>query len=294
MAACLMVVFLAYSAQMMFRPYLSPGEFDSVIKQHEESVFTSKIHARCKVQLSNVESRGRKKTRKNLLNFDGEIDRSALLGVLTGWLFNYNTIEQIMLFAAVIVCLMGIMYQANEKTKDMYPEALDGVTGVVMITIIGAILYYVTVLVTEMVILYNEDNQKAKLQKTKSLKDNKKSKSSRLTSSGESEPLASITIANDLTMNPLFLNEGGKGNTPGSPTASPTPTVPVDVVMSYSNPPPQELWTIIQGEFASMASQLATRTASDTAASFELNSDDVKVKALSQKKSQFSPLMSGQ
>ena len=104
MAACLMVVFLAYSAQMMFRPYLSPGEFDSVIKQHEESVFISKIHARCKVQLLNVESRGRKKTRKNLMNFDGDIDRSALLGVLTGWLFNYNTIEQVMLFAAVIVC----------------------------------------------------------------------------------------------------------------------------------------------------------------------------------------------
>jgi hypothetical protein len=292
MAACLMIMFLAYSAQMMYRPYMSPGEFDIVIKKHEESVFTSAIHARCKIQLSHVETRGRKKTRKNLMNFEGKIDQAAVLGVLSGWLFNYNTIEQVMIFASVVVCLMGIMYKANSTNG--IPGANDGVTAVVMITIIGSIFYYVTVLVTEMVILYNEDNQKAKLQKTKSLKDNKKSKSSRLTASGESEPLASITVANDLTMNPLFLNEGGQGNTPGSPTASPTPTVPVDVVMSYSNPPPQELWTIIQGEFASMASQLATRTASNTAASFELNSDDVKVKALSQKKSQFSPLISGQ
>jgi len=42
-----------------------------------------------------------------------------------------------MLFAAVIVCLMGIMYQANTSSS-FYPGALDGVTAVVMIDIIVA------------------------------------------------------------------------------------------------------------------------------------------------------------
>jgi hypothetical protein len=161
-----------------------------------------------------------------------------------------------------------------------------------MITIIGAILYYVTVLVTEMVILYNEDSSKARLLKKSMSSKEKKDKSSRLTVSGDSQQSALIDVASDLTMNPLFLNEGGKaGSTPGSPTASPTPTVPVDVVMSYAKPPPQELWTIIQGEFAAMSNQLAAaRKESQNPTptpSLEKNDDDIKNK----KKNQFSPLL---
>jgi hypothetical protein len=32
MAACLLIMFLAYSAQMMFRPYMNAGEFEAVLK----------------------------------------------------------------------------------------------------------------------------------------------------------------------------------------------------------------------------------------------------------------------
>ena len=136
MAACLMIMFLAYSAQMIFRPYMNSGEFEDVLKSHAESAFTSVLHARIRTHIANIETRGRKKARKNLLNFEGKVDRSAVLGLLTSWLFNYNTIEQIMLFCAVIVCLMGIMYQAN--ASDTFQGANDGVTAVVMITIIFA------------------------------------------------------------------------------------------------------------------------------------------------------------
>ena len=43
-----------------------------------------------------------------------------------------------MIFCAVIVCLMAIMYQANSSSS-FYPGALDGVTAVVMITIVSAL-----------------------------------------------------------------------------------------------------------------------------------------------------------
>ena len=87
MAACLLIMFLAYSAQMMVRPYLSPGEYDGVLKSHAESAFTNAVHARLRNVIASIETRGKKKARKNLLNFEGQIDRAALLGVLTGWLF---------------------------------------------------------------------------------------------------------------------------------------------------------------------------------------------------------------
>ena len=160
MAACLMVMFLAYSAQMMFRPYMNAGEWDSVLRSHQDSSLTNATHARIRAQIQSIETRGRKKVSKNLLNFEGKVDRSAVMGLLTGWLFNYNTIEQLMLFAAVVVCLMGIMYQSN-VSNSFYPGALDGVTAVVMIDIISAIIYYFTMLFSEMAIMYNEDaNQK--------------------------------------------------------------------------------------------------------------------------------------
>ena len=94
MAACLLIMFLAYSAQMMFRPYMNAGEFDAVLRSHVESSFSNAIHARIRAQIADVETRGRKKVTKNLLNFEGKVDRSAVLGLLTSWLFNYNTIEQ--------------------------------------------------------------------------------------------------------------------------------------------------------------------------------------------------------
>jgi hypothetical protein len=94
MAACLLIMFLAYSAQMMFRPYMNAGEFEDVLKSHAESAFSSAVHARIRAQIATVEARGKKRVRKNLLNFEGKVDRSAVLGLLTGWLFNYNTIEQ--------------------------------------------------------------------------------------------------------------------------------------------------------------------------------------------------------
>ena len=134
MAACLLIMFLAYSAQVAARPYMNAAEYDAVLRQHAESAFTNATHARIRTQIASIETRGRKKVRRNLLNFEGKVDRTAALGLLTSWLFNYNTIEQIMLFAAVIVCLMGIMYQANTSSS-FYPGALDGVTAVVMIDV---------------------------------------------------------------------------------------------------------------------------------------------------------------
>ena len=37
------------------------------------------------------------------LLFSRSIDRSALLGVLTGWAFDHNTVESVLIFAAAMV-----------------------------------------------------------------------------------------------------------------------------------------------------------------------------------------------
>ncbi len=270
MAACLLIMFVAYAAQVHVRPYMSPANFDDVLKGHVEASFTSLIHARLRANLANIETRGRKKARRNLINFEGKVDRSAILGVLTGWLFAYNTVEEIMLFAAVIVCLMGIMYQANELST-YYPESKDSVTAVVLIVIIGAILYFVTVLVTEMVVLYNEEARKTQLSRAASRgragsKGDKGDKDSSSSGSGSGSGSSSdrnrlvdsdgeINVGKlDTQMNPLFMSkDGGAAATVGSSGAGGMN----DAILSQKDSPPTEVWRIFQTMYSDMQGQLA-------------------------------------
>ncbi len=257
MAACLLIMFLAYSLQMMTRPYMSPGEYDDVLKAHAEASYTSAVHARLRAIIANIETRGRKKARKNLINFEGKLDRAAILGVLSGVLFNYNTVEQIMLFAAVIVCLMGIMYQANELST-YYPESKDSVTAVVLIVIIVAIIYFFTVLVTEIVVLYNEENRakqlarSARANKVGGSKGRASSEDAKAGSSSKGKLVGDDGDINtgklDTQMNPLFMNKDGALNS--------SDAVGVDSIMQQRVPPPPELWVVFQQGYVDMHRQL--------------------------------------
>jgi hypothetical protein len=92
---------------------MSPGDYDDVLKSHMQSSLTSAIHARLRAAISGIcllphvclsllyhlrttgiEARGRRRTHKNLLTYEGKIDRTAILGVLASWVFNYNTVRQ--------------------------------------------------------------------------------------------------------------------------------------------------------------------------------------------------------
>jgi hypothetical protein len=201
---------------VQIRPYLSAGDFEEVLRSHTEASYTSTVHARLGQNLAGIESRGKRKTRKNLINFEGSVDRSAVLGVLTGFFFNYNTVEAIMQFCAVIVCLMAIMYQANE-VNTAYPESRDSVTTVLMIIIIWAIVYFFTVFVTEIVVLYNEDTRSKQLAKAARVKgkgDKLEGSGSKESSSGRKGRL--IDSEGELNLgkvetatNPLFLKQDG-------------------------------------------------------------------------------------
>jgi hypothetical protein len=258
-AACLLIMFLAYAAQVQIRPYLSAGDFEEVLRSHTEASYTSTVHARLRQNLAGIESRGKRKTRKNLINFEGSVDRSAVLGVLTGFFFNYNTVEAIMQFCAVIVCLMAIMYQANE-VNTAYPESRDSVTTVLMIIIIWAIVYFFTVFVTEIVVLYNEDTRSKQLAKAARVKgkgDKLEGSGSKENSSGRKGRL--IDSEGELNLgkvetatNPLFLKQDG---TVATSTSGAVQVGAVESMLALREPPPADLWRVFQGTFADMHTQ---------------------------------------
>jgi hypothetical protein len=76
-----------------YTPYMSPSDCDQVLRDHEAQRLTSQRHAILAVRLAEISSRGRKRVHRNLLTFEGKVDRTAVLGVMANWLFNYNTVR---------------------------------------------------------------------------------------------------------------------------------------------------------------------------------------------------------
>ena len=256
MAACLMIMFLAYSAQMIFRPYMNSGEFENVLRSHHESSFTNATHAEISRQVANIETRGRKKARKNLLNFEGKVDRSAVLGVLTGWLFNYNTIEQIMLFCAVVVCLMGIMYEAN-VANDTYAGADDGITAVVIIDVVFALIYYFTMLFTEMAILFNESARTRQLEKAAARLGSKGATNKAQADRGADPRHTGGRLVDDegelnvgkveAQNNPLFTSTAALAKS-GASGGGGGGDVGLEALLGLRHPPPEAVWQLFQSQ----------------------------------------------
>ena len=159
-----------------------------------------------------------------------------------------------MLFAAVIVCLMGIMYQSNTSSS-FYPGALDGVTAVVMIDIIAAIIYYFTMLFSEIAILYNEDSNRKRLERAAKGRGGAASPRKKAGEGASPRGAGSLVTDDgeimtgrvDTSTNPLFLSQsqggqGGQGASVGDDGS----------LHSSRTPPPAEMWPLAQAEFAAL------------------------------------------
>jgi hypothetical protein len=250
MSACLLVLFLAYALQVRFLPYMSPGDHESVLKQHADACFSSRVHARLRATLHGVETRGRKRARSNLLTYEGKVDRSAILGVLAGWIFNYNTVEAVLLFAGVIVCLCALMYQAGSNDAAFN---VQGVTFVLLFTIAFALLYYFTCVITEVVILMNEVNRTKALAVAK--RSNRRSTVAAANDKPSLTPSGEPNIGKvDSMLNPMFMS----GEVV---SAASTSSAAFESIVSMHTSPPPELWNVFQKQYIDMHAQIDTLSA---------------------------------
>jgi len=284
MAAVLLVLMVAYGLHVRNAPYMSPANAEAVLRAHAESSFTSAVHARIRASIAGIESRGRKKTRHNLLDAAGRVDRNAVISVLTSWLFDPNTVEAALLFAAAIVALMGIMFESEALTSGYYGGARAAVSDVALVVIIGSILYWAIVLLVECVTLYSDRSREAALAKRR-----RTSKASpKSPSAGAASPRPSSSVFNaalgitdstaarraegaantgqlDVALNPLFLNSGA----PAAGAAASTSAL--DAVRSFkSASPPLDMWRVIASNYEDLHVQAAAMAAELAAAKIAL------------------------
>ena len=100
LASILLVLLCSYGLQVRVAPYMSPGDYEAVLIDHMRAALTSPLHAKLHATLANIEARGRKRTRRNIVSDDGRVLVGAALAELRMWLTNYNTVEAVRADAA--------------------------------------------------------------------------------------------------------------------------------------------------------------------------------------------------
>ena len=156
MAAALLITVVFYALHVRVSPYMSPGQYDAVLREHTMAALTNVTHARLRASIAAVETRGaRGGRRRNLIDFQGQIDRTAVLGVLRGWAFDYNSVVAAMLFGQIIIILMGILVNLAEIDAT-YGGAYIASSVIITLVASVAMIYYVVVLVADVLVVFAE------------------------------------------------------------------------------------------------------------------------------------------
>jgi hypothetical protein len=262
LAAALLIMFCAYAVQVRTSPYMSPGDYEASIKEHEtKAAAGDPLHAKLRESIGKIESRGRKKVHRNIMTSSGKVDPSAVLGLLTSWLFNYNTTEAVLLFSAVIVALMGLMFAAQDASPSFYSESRDAITSVTLAVVVLSILYFFFVVFTEIGILYTEDQRRKALErrqasmrkkgvyskdeKGRSNETRKKDLAAAAAAMSHADMVA-MTGPMEASMNPIFLSGGGQ-----------SAAGVMEAIMAQETVPSQELWRLFQSSFIQIQDEIA-------------------------------------
>eukprot|EP01029_Cantina_marsupialis_P008525 TRINITY_DN2018_c0_g6_i1.p1 TRINITY_DN2018_c0_g6~~TRINITY_DN2018_c0_g6_i1.p1 ORF type:complete len:640 (-),score=143.98 TRINITY_DN2018_c0_g6_i1:453-2372(-) len=156
LAMCLLVIFASYALHVRFLPYMSQLEEVDVREayksgQHYGLHPRHENELRClvdKVNEHKANIRRNKRTWENRSKFSAR----STTGKSLFWLTNYNTVETIMLSCMVFINLAGIMFESGQFdiNASYYHTQRDILTGATMAVLVGSMVYYVIVLILDM------------------------------------------------------------------------------------------------------------------------------------------------
>ena len=147
LSIALLVMFLAYVAQVECRPYMSNSEMREVV---EEAIANGDMPDACfspaAIREYNLKRRKRAKKKVRLgLNMTKEDYQMVVL-----YVFDYNTVESILLGCAVLINLCGIMFSSGRFETELYVEQQEFLAWTMAAIVSGSLMYYMTVVVFEL------------------------------------------------------------------------------------------------------------------------------------------------
>jgi hypothetical protein len=256
MAAMLLVLFCAYAAQVRFLPYMGPGTFEAVLSSHEaEALAGSPLQKRLAATISRVQAQGRKRSSGTTFGAAKKLSALALAGAFARFLFDYNTVEALLLASALLVSLSGIMFGASTSaiTSDFYKASQAGVLYSVLILIAVTIVYWLAVVIVEVMGVVSEQAAAARTAKGSAAAARKKGGKSASGSSFSSSDSAIVGPV-DATNNPMFVSANGSA-VAGASGISP------EAVAALRGPPEASAWHVIREAYVAQEERAATLAA---------------------------------
>jgi hypothetical protein len=143
----LLVMFVSYSMQVRFRPFMSQGSYEDVVQKYKKLTRRESLRGRIRpgqhLQTIKLGGSGDAVSAKTFNNQHSK-----------NFFFNYNTVEAVLLFSAVLVNLSGIMFESGQLAKGKQNDAL---AYLVICLISFSIGYFCVVLGAELLFAFFPD-----------------------------------------------------------------------------------------------------------------------------------------
>eukprot|EP00949_MAST-11_sp_MAST-11-sp1_P002413 g2413.t1 len=175
LATVLLVLFSAFILQTKYDPYMSPSSYANVVKSLEayagqlqkvdaniladaEKTFLHMWHRVQKVvqqrRRRQTIERGRSNVQDNFLfasSIEGGSAKKNSTASYADFFYDYNTVEKVMLGSSILVSLGSIMYGSNEFDDGSLKGQVsrNAIAGGVAASILGAIIFYLVVFISE-------------------------------------------------------------------------------------------------------------------------------------------------
>jgi hypothetical protein len=255
MSMCLLVLFVAFTLQTRYLPYMPKTEFAMVTKDALARAETVPLYNRLKARVAGVEGQTKKRTFRNALDGVNMVRARFVFQ----WLLNYNTIEAVLLFDAAMVCLLGVLYEAVRPTDVYYASSRSSITAFLMVLIIFGIIYFASVFSVDIGSQYTEKRVEAALQVARKKKATTaielmgtRDKSMRRSSTFDTFRTDPTKRAEAVTStNPMFLKADGTANLEGSLTSA---------IADQLDPPSAGMWNVVRENYTAMAKQIGELT----------------------------------
>lgn len=157
LAMALLTLFICYSLQVRCTPYMSMSERSQVLQEHQRRVQAGVRQNMALEATLNSVRRGWKKAAGSA-HMDKQLQLARQPVVSFFW--NYNTVESVLLFSAVLVNLAGIMFQSGQLNTEGYETEKAFVTWVIVLVIVASIIYFFTVLFSEIYTMCTANSKK--------------------------------------------------------------------------------------------------------------------------------------
>ncbi|MDR3566240.1 MAG: hypothetical protein P4N59_33055, partial [Negativicutes bacterium] len=148
------------------------------------------------------------KRRVGSSHMDSQLHAVARGRPMVSFFWNYNTVESTLLFCAVLITLAGVMFQSGQLDTQGFEAEKSFVSYVVVLVIVLSVLYFVTVLSSEIYLMCSAQAKKKK--EMTALESAKlRAEIGRTRSSSAATIVSDLSAMNagageDVSLNPLF------------------------------------------------------------------------------------------